>query len=687
MVATSVAGFDFLIWLSQKTPIRQIQERVMRGMNLPKIPNKWEEIEFLPKEDQSGFIQVSFTDQGFLDSLPKEHPVNREEIARLMGKERERSGKFPVERMILEEAGGFIRIRIRYPNRRALGLGDKTGSVNRRGSFHFWNLDDANHGVNSDPLYQSHPILYLIEEKVGVIIVDSPAYQFWNVDETGIEVIVKDRNFRMYLSEYESLPEAYRGVTSLLGTFTLPPAWALGYQQSRWSYLNQDRFLELARNFRENDIPCDVFYMDIDYMEGFRCFTLDKTRFPNLKSLADEIPQKLVAIIDPGIKVDDNYSIYREGLENGFFLKDKRGSNYIGRVWPGNCHFPDFSNEEVREWWGGLYRPLVEKGVSGFWNDMNEPSIFSLRRTFPKGLHHHGGIRHEEVHNAYGLLMSRATFESLRKLRPHERPFVLTRSSYLGGQNYAWMWTGDNKSTWEFLRLSVRQLQSISISGQPLCGADVGGFLGNPDPELMVRWTQLGVFYPLFRNHTAQGTKDQEPWNFPEFLPIIRETIRLRYKLLPYIYTQTFLSSLGFGPLIRPLSWLGERFEGSVLEKEFLFGENLLVAPVLEPVEQMEVILPAGYWFDFFTGERYRDSAIIDVDMTTIPIFVRSGSSIPIAKEVRANARETLATGVEVRNFGTDPKGVLYQDDGESMSYLNGDFKLLLLPSMEQLFP
>ncbi len=657
---------------------------IMRRMNLPRLPERWEEIDFTISAAGSGFTKISVSGKkGFLDGLSKERHPNRDELLHLLGHKRATTGEFQGDRVSIYKSGDFLKIEVEYPNTVCLGLGDKTGGVNRRGRFHFWNMDDANHGIFSDPLYQSHPIAYFISEGVGVVIVDSPAYQYWDISEYGAKIVVKDLDASVYVAEFFSLAEAYGNVAQFLGTFTLPPLWAIGYQQSRWSYWDEGKFRELSRRFQEEGIPCDVFYMDIDYMDGYRCFTVDRNRFPNLKALASEIDQKLVAIIDPGLKVDKSYRLYEEGMRQNFFMRDISGKVYTDRVWPGACHFPDFLDQGVREWWGDQYSSLLDMGIEGYWNDMNEPSTFSLRRTFPKNLVHIDGRRHGDVHNIYGLMMARGTYEGLRKLRPNDRPFVLTRSSYLGGQNFAWMWTGDNKSTWEFLKLSVRQMQSISISGQPLCGADVGGFSGNPDSELMVRWMQLGVFYPLFRNHTAYGTENQEPWEFPKVLQELRDAIRLRYKLLPYIYTQFFLSSLGLGPIIRPMTWIDKGVDERCMNRQFMFGEQMLVAPVLETTDNMEVILPNGIWHDFFTGEQFQGKITVEVDLSTIPLFVKSGSSIPLAKEVRQNAESTFATGIEIRNYGEDPKGLLYRDNGKDLTYRQGNFELYRLPQME----
>ncbi len=657
----------------------------MGRMNLPNIPKNWDRIRYEDEIMDNGMMKISISGKkGFLEQLPKQGIFQIHKTLHRLNIGTNKAEGFPIEKISVFKGGQFVKIEIRYPNAICLGLGDKTGKVNRRGEYHFWNLDDANHGVDSDPLYQSHPIAYLMAEKIALIIVDSPAYQYWKVTEIGIEVIVKDKNAVVYAGEFSSLADAYFGTIQCLGTFSLPPIWAIGYQQSRWSYEDEEKIRFLSEKFKELEIPCDVFYLDIAYMEGYRCFTVDKNRFPNLRKLSQEIPQKLVAIIDPGLKKDENYGVYREGLERNVFLKNRKGKVHFDRVWPGKCAFPDFLDEDVRKWWGKQYSVLLEQGIEGFWNDMNEPSTFSLRRTFPKDLNHFGGERHEDVHNLYGLMMAKGTHEGMVQLRPENRSFILSRSSYLGGQNFAWMWTGDNKSTWEFLQLSVRQMQSISVSGQPLCGADVGGFLGDPEPELILRWTQLGVFYPLFRNHTAYGTQDQEPWNFPEVFPHIREAIRLRYKLLPYIYTQMFFSSLGMGPLIRPMTWLEKHVDDEVLNRQFLFGENLLVSPVLEPTDSIRVELPSGEWYDFFTGEAFQGTIEINVDLATIPIFVKSGSSIPLAKKVGITAKETLNSGIEIRNFGANPKGYLYLDDGSSLSYRKGEFKLFQLPEMEE---
>ncbi|MGH9401307.1 MAG: TIM-barrel domain-containing protein, partial [Terriglobia bacterium] len=306
-----------------------------------------------------------------------------------------------------------------------------------------------------------------------------------------------------------------------MGRTPLPPRWALGYQQSRYSYTSEKQVRFIADNFRERNIPCDVIYLDIAYMDGYRVFTWDKTHFPDPAGMAAGLSKegfRLVTILDPGIKVDPNYWVYQQGLAGHEFVTNPDGSVYEGAVWPGISAFPDFTSLKARDWWGSLYRGLVPDGIAGFWNDMNEPSVFNVpTKTMPldtvfydHGLH----SPHAKIHNVYGMLMSRATRDGVLRLRPNERPFVLTRDTYAGGQRYAAVWTGDNSSTWDHLRISITELMNMGLSGLPFAGADIGGFAESPSPDLYTRWLEAGAFYPLCRTHTTLGSREQDPWSY-----------------------------------------------------------------------------------------------------------------------------------------------------------------------------
>jgi len=721
--------FDSLLIIAQKHPFSDILDWISDRMNIRKLPKRWDKQrqtsikEGLRALGDWGILKYQVDDQilnitvsadeknvGVIESLDITKPdpkvtrlvssfpasiyvptmVDKGIIFENIMEVSESSAFFPYELDFdIYRAGEFTKFKFQMEFEGMYGLGDKTRTLQRRGRYIFWNFDDADHSEKGDPLYQSHPVaLFRTSQGVLGLIVDTPAYQVWDIGKGGVEVLVEEDGADIYFFLAENFTRANTLLTSIIGTFPLPPLWSLGYQQSRWSYEDERRVLEVYEGYMKRDIPLDVIYLDINYMDRYRCFTINENNFPDLSKLREKLGEtRLVAIIDAGIAVAEDYSIYIQALKKDFLIKKNSGQIFQGRVWPGDCGFLDFYREDVRNWWGAQYKFLLERGIDGFWNDMNEPSIFSIRRTFPKNLIS-GGKEHRAHHNSYGMMMSKGSFDGLEKINTEQRNFVLTRSSYPGGQNYAWMWTGDNSATWEFLRLSLRQIISLGLSGQPLSGADVGGFRGTPESLLLLRWTQLGIFYQLFRNHSSQGTKNQEPWEFgDEILKYCREAIRLRYKLLPYIYTQIFLSSQGDGPLVRPMFYFGDSIEEKWTETQFYFGRDILVAPVLEETDSKEVYLPQGAWYDFHSSEKIQGGRCIEisVDLGSIPMFVKEGSVIPLSKEIGVNSYTTISSGVELLAFGEKAEGLLYMDDGISKDYKNGKFALYKLPEMRLL--
>ncbi|HEY8531406.1 MAG TPA: TIM-barrel domain-containing protein, partial [Limnochorda sp.] len=478
--------------------------------------------------------------------------------------------------------------------------------------------------------------------------------------------------------------------TRLTGRMPLPPRWTLGYQQSRWGYLSQEQVEEVARTMRERRIPCDAIYLDIDYMDGFRVFTWDPKRFPDPAGLCRSLRRdgfRVVTIVDPGVKKDPTNPLFQQGLKEGLYVETPAGRPFTGQVWPGEVHFPDFLQERARRWWGDAHRVLLDAGVAGIWNDMNEPVIFDARdadRTFPETTVHRtdkGEARlHREVHNLYGLLMGKATFEGLKRLRPDERPFIVTRSGFAGIQRYAAVWTGDNSSWWEHLAMSIPMLLNLGMSGVAFAGADVGGFAEDTTPELLVRWTQLGAFIPFFRNHSAKDTRRQEPWAFgPEVEALCRRAIELRYQLLPYLYTLFWEAHEGGTPIMRPLVWHApDDPTAARIEDAFFLGADLLVAPVLHPgARERLVYLPQGEWVDFWTGTCYQGRAhqVVGAPLDRIPLFVRAGAALPLGPAVQ-HTGERGWEALTLKIFpGLSPSrwsGVLYEDDGISLAYERG---------------
>ncbi len=524
------------------------------------------------------------------------------------------------------------------------GLGDKPTGFNLRGKrFQNWNTDTYSFAKEQDPLYRSIPFYIGIREGVsyGVFLDNTykTHFDFAHQEHDKTSFWADGGELQYYYIHGPHMMDVVKRYHTLTGTHPLPPQWALGYHQCRWSYYPESKLKSLARNFRERKIPCDALYLDIDYMDGYRCFTWNKKYFPDPKRMIKELSNdgfKTVVIIDPGIKVDDNYWVFREGRENKFFCR--RSDDYFmeGHVWPGRCQFPDYTNPDVREWWGGLFRELVEVGVAGVWNDMNEPAVFGSG-TFPNDVRHqYDGHRgsHRKAHNVYGMQMVRATYEGLKKLQKNKRPFTITRAGYSGVQRYSSVWTGDNLASWEHLKLAALQCQRLSVSGISFCGTDIGGFTGEPDGELFTRWVQLGVFTPFMRAHSAGDTREREPWSFgKEFEDINRAFIELRYRLLPYIYS-TFWEQHRYGfPILRPLVMLEQELKTNLArEDEFTFGDKILVSPVMEPGQKSKIVyLPVGDWFDYWTHESFEGGKehTVLTPLDSMPIFVKAGSVIP----------------------------------------------------------
>lgn len=594
------------------------------------------------------------------------------------------------------------------------GLGDKSCSLDLRGhALENWCTDAFGYTPATDPLYRAIPFYQALHEGIGYgIFLDNSYRTRFSFDRTDNGVSSFSANggeMNYYFIYGPSLTSVTQQYLELTGKPELPPLWALGFHQCKWSYYPDTKVREVARTFRALEIPCDAIYLDIDYMDEFRCFTWNKDFFPNPAALIADLKQdgfESVVMIDPGIKVDKDYWVHQEGLKGGYFCKREDGMLMKGPVWPSECHFPDFTHPSTRAWWGGLYRELVQEvGVSGFWNDMNEPAIFKINyKTFPDTVrHHYDGhhCSHKKAHNIYGMQMSRASLEGVQQLRPDKRPFLLTRATYAGGQRYAAAWTGDNIATWGHLHLANIQAQRMSISGFSFIGSDIGGFAENPTGELFVRWLQLGVFHPLMRVHSmgnhldggapidpeaiaeleASGlVQDQEPWSFgDEYTALAKAAIELRYRLLPYLYT-AFQRYVTVGdPVLKPLSFYDQRDKNALKrEEEFVFGNQILVAPVSSPdVRAQEVYLPREDWYHFWTGVHYEGQQEVHVatPLEHTPFFVAAGTVLPLAP-VMQYTRERPIEEMTLRAYYK--RGVahseLYQDDGDGYGYRTGQY-------------
>lgn len=570
------------------------------------------------------------------------------------------------------------------------GLGERTGSLNKKG-YHYknWNTDDPSpHGETFQQLYKSIPFLISIKNKDAFgIFFDNHFESHFDMGKENSSYYyfgAVDGNIDYYFMYGPEVKEVVNQYTNLTGKTPLPQLWTLGYQQCRWSYAPEERVLEIAKAFREKEIPCDTLYLDIDYMDGYRVFTWDKEKFNNPKDFTNKLKEmgfKVVTIIDPGVKVDREYGIYSEGIKNNYFAKDKDGIVYKNVVWPGESVYPDFMNSKVRKWWANNQKIMMDSGVSGIWNDMNEPASFNGPLPEDVVFNEDGNeVTHKEIHNIYGHMMSKATYEGIKEYTK-KRPFVITRACYSGTQKYSTVWTGDNVSTWEHLRMSLPMLMNLGLSGLSFSGTDVGGFGHDCTGELLSRWVQVGAFTPLFRNHSSLGTRDQEPWTFDkETEEINKKYIKLRYKILPYLYDSMWEGEKTGAPIIRPLLFNYQDDKKTYeINDEFLCGDNILVAPIVEQgSKQRLVYLPKGNkWIDFWTNEIHDGGEYIikEAPLDICPIFIKASSIIPMALEqnfIGEKEQDTLILSIYLSDEDEKFTYTHYLDDGESFNYRNG---------------
>ncbi len=569
------------------------------------------------------------------------------------------------------------------------GFGEKALPLDRRRRrMEMWNTDAYGYRTGTDPLYVSVPFFIAIRKGIAYGIFFDNTYRsifdMGSSSEDYYSFEAEGGELNYYFIYGPSIKDVIDRYTELTGRPFLPPLWALGHQQCRYSYYPAENVLELAKRYREKDIPCDVIYLDIDYMDSYKIFTWSNVRFPDPKKLTDELGRmgfKLVTIIDPGVKAESGYKPFIEGVKGGYFCRRPNGEIFFGRLWPGTCAFPDFAREDVRDWWASLHEILFREGVSGIWNDMNEPALLGEQRTIERDvIHIEDGkeVTHAKIHNVYALLEAMGTFKAFRKFRKNMRHFILSRSGYAGIQRYAAVWTGDNTSNWEHLWLQIPMLLGMGLSGMPFVGADVGGFIGSPTPELLVRWYQLAAFIPLCRNHTSRGTFDQEPWVYGEYYEsIIRRYLKLRYRLLPYLYTLFKEASEKGYPIMRPLLFEYQDDPNTyTIDDEFLIGENLLIAPVLkEGCDKRLVYLPKGTWVDYWTHKVYKGPTYVSIEapLDKMPIFVKNGSIIPMQPEMNyVGERDPDPLTLDVYLLSGEASFTLYEDDGVTLDYVKG---------------
>ncbi len=602
------------------------------------------------------------------------------------------------------ENGGF-RLRKAMPDdEHFFGLGDKTGPLDRRNAaFQLWNTDNFGFGVSTDPLYKSIPFVMGADESghaYGLFLDNTyrTFFDFGQSERSNFDLGAEGGPVDYYIMAGPD-PKAVEGQYAYLtGAAPLAPLWTLGFQQSHWSYMTQGEAEGIADRLKADKIPADALYLDIDYQDRDRPFTINKQAYPDMAGLVQHLKadgMHLVLITDLHIAYapDQNYAAYDNGTKQGLWVRKADGSTFVGPVWPGDAVFPDFTRPAARDYWGTLYAGFAKDGVAGYWNDMDEPSVFKTRsKTMPLDnldrIEEPGFAPRDatqaEIHNVFGMLNSRATYEGVLKLNPDQRPFVLTRASYAGGQRYAATWTGDNSSSWAHLKLSVTQLNNLGISGFAYSGDDIGGFAGDaPAPELLTRWIEIGAFNPIFRDHYQKDKAPQEVWvNGPDQEAIRRRYIEERYRLMPYIYGLAEENSRTGLPIMRPVFLnyplvLGKGDRLGESQDQFMLGGDLLIAPspTMESPAAYTVNLPGAGWYDYWTGAKMAaDTVLVTPKLDVLPVYVRPGAIIPKQPLVESTM-QTPKGALELNVYpGDDCHGSIYLDDGSSFAYRKGVF-------------
>ena len=571
------------------------------------------------------------------------------------------------------------------------GLGEKGGDLNKKGCYtENFNTDDPETDDDSVTYYKTIPFYVALKEEAtyGIFFDNSFRSYFDMGKEMGDRIFFGaiGGQIQYYFIPGENIKEVVKNYTALTGRMEMPPLWSLGYQQCRFSYFSQEEVRELVKTFEEKDIPLDVVYLDIDYMDGFRVMTFKTPNFDDAAGLISDLKEKgirTITIIDPGVKVDEEYDVFKRGKEGNHFTKKLDGEMFIGAVWPGDSAFPDFSNKDCREWWKSELKKFIsEHGMDGIWNDMNEPCVFNNdhKTMLETCLHNsdNGVIEHKEFHNRYGFEMSRCSKEAQEELHPNERGFSMTRATYAGGQRYSSVWTGDNMSLWSQMRMSISMNANLGISGFSFVGNDVSGFGLDSSEELFIRWMEMGPFIPIFRNHSNMYTRRQEPWAFgPRAEKIAKKSIELRYELLPYIYDLYYISHKEGLPIFRPMIMEYEKDMNLLnMREQFMLGENMLVAPVLYEGERSKTVyLPKGSWFNYFTMEKLQGGKWykLPCELDEILVFVKEGAIIPTYNKKFRNVKER-PKNILLKVFGENAKGFHYNDDGHTMEYLEGKY-------------
>ncbi|MBE0639167.1 MAG: glycoside hydrolase family 31 protein [Bacteroidales bacterium] len=575
-----------------------------------------------------------------------------------------------------------------------IGLGEKTGSLNRRGeAYEHWNTDNPHYDGNSDPLYASIPFYIGVHNGLNYgIYLDNTHKTIFNFGASNNRFSyfsADDGEMDYYFIYHKNIADILKSYTWLTGRMEMPPLWSLGYQQCRWSYTPDTEVLRIAQTFREKKIPADVIYLDIHYMDNYKIFTWNPVEFPQPAKLLNDLKAinfRTAVIVDPGIKVEKGYKAYDEGVAQNLFVKYPDGTDWTAQVWPGWCHFPDYTSEKGRKWWGEKFKGYVEDGIEGFWNDMNEIATWGQQVPNLIEFDWNGNkTTYRQAKNMYGMQMARATFEGTKKLLNGRRPMNITRAGFAGMQRYTILWTGDNQATDHHMMVGVKLVSSLGLSGLSFTGSDVGGFGGNCTPDLFARWIQIGAFTPFFRGHTTYNSISQEPWVFGEFTEnVARNYIQLRYNLLPYVYTSMRESTLNGMPMNRSLAInyaSDEKIYSTAYEHQFLFGPSLLVIPVESTKEITKAYLPEGEWYDFYTDQKFdgKQEIFTDCPLDKLPVFVAAGSMIPMQSPVQHTSEQpsdTLIIHLYKSNQTTDLAWEYYEDDGVTYAFESGNYHL-----------
>ncbi|MCT4595360.1 MAG: DUF5110 domain-containing protein [Anaeromicrobium sp.] len=609
------------------------------------------------------------------------------------------------------------------------GLGQNQRGINKRGGiYESFCSDDPNHTPNKKSLYGAHNFIIVDgKEKFGIFI-DYPGKVKFDIGFTHkeyLEVSLDDNNVYVYIIEGENSKAIVKSFLNIIGMGYVPPKWAFGYQQCRWSYEDKDEIEEVANKFIENNIPCDTIYLDIDYMDTYKDFTVSNERFSDFSNFVKKMKDKgfrLIPIIDAGVKIQEGYDVYEEGIKNNYFCTDESGNPFVAAVWPGKVHFPDFLNKEARLWFGLKYNILVDCGIEGFWNDMNEPAIFYTERGIKEAIHrakesegknldmdtffdlmdtfrnvnnndedykamYHNmdgkRLNHYHVHNLYGYNMTRSAGEAFEHIDKNKRFLMFSRSSYIGMHRYSGIWTGDNHSWWDHILLNLKMMPSLNMCGLLYSGADTGGFSEDANSQLLIRWNQFSMFTPLYRNHSAKGTRRQEPYAFEEETKdILKNMIEIRYSLIPYIYSEYMKAILNRHMYFMPLSFEYEDVMSKRVENQLLLGDSLMVAPLYEENSLGRyVYLPEDMllWKAKQYDERNyevmkKGHAYVDIPLEEVAIFIRKNKILVLGNSAR-NVDSMDNSSISVIAFVEDKATyALYDDDGVTKEFKEGKY-------------